>query len=72
MKHYNIKLYHMCDCIEEKKIALHYCPTKNMITDMLTKPLPHIKLNHLKQLANICDHNSNNNHNNLSQRGILE
>lgn len=72
MKHYNIKLHHMCDCIKEKKITLHYCPTKNMITDMLTKPLPCVKLNHLKQLTNICNHDSDDNCDHLSQRSVLE
>ncbi len=70
MKHYNIKLQHMCDYISEHLIALHYCLTENMIADMLTKPLPHPKLTHLKQLANICNYEELND--DLGQRGILE
>ena len=39
-KHIDIRYHYVRKAIENKEIALTYCPTKEMIADTLTKPLP--------------------------------
>jgi hypothetical protein len=53
MKHYNIKLAHLCNSIKLTKIAVHYCPTRDMAADLLTKALRHIKVVHLRPLLGL-------------------
>ena len=36
--------------IENGDITLQYCPTKEMLADMLTKPLPKVQLQYLLQV----------------------
>ncbi len=53
MKHYNIKLHHLHDTTVKGLVSVHYCPTKTMPTDILTKALPHPRLEELKLLLNL-------------------
>ncbi len=53
MKHYNIKLHHLHDTTMKGLVSVHYCPTKTMPTDILTKALPRLKLEELKLLLNL-------------------
>jgi hypothetical protein len=39
-KHINVQLYFVKDKLEKGVIKLEYCPSKDMLTDGLTKPLP--------------------------------
>ena len=39
-KHIEIKHHYVRETIQNKHIKLEYCPTKEMIADLLTKPLP--------------------------------
>ena len=39
-KHIDIKYHYMREAMENKVITLTYCPTKEMVADPLTKPLP--------------------------------
>ena len=38
-KHIDIKFHHVRDAVATKKIHLQYCPTQEMIADLLTKGL---------------------------------
>jgi hypothetical protein len=53
MKHYNIKLAHLHDSIKHTKISVHYCPTHNMVANLLTKALRQIKVSHLHPLLGL-------------------
>ncbi len=53
MKHYDIKLHHMCDAVAAGHISLHYCLTEHIIADMLTKALTCPKLTHIKQISSL-------------------
>ncbi len=53
MKHYNIKLHHLHNTTTKGLVSVYYCPTKTMPTDILTKALPHPKLEELKLLLNL-------------------
>ena len=39
MKHVDIRYNYISEKVEEKKIVLEYCPTKDMVADILTKAL---------------------------------
>ncbi len=52
-KHINIKVSHLHEVIASKTIVLLHCPTRQMITNMLTKALPQAKLKELRGLANL-------------------
>jgi hypothetical protein len=53
MKHINIKVSHLHEVITSKTVVLLHCPTRQMITNMLTKALPRAKLKELRGLANL-------------------
>ena len=40
MKHIDIKFHYVRDMINKDIVALEYCPTQDMISDVLTKSLP--------------------------------
>ena len=44
MKHINIRFHFICWIVKEGKIKLVYCPTNEMVVDMLTKALPSTKV----------------------------
>ena len=48
-KHIDIVHHFVCECIEEKKITLEYCPTEDIIADAMTKPLTRAKFEHCKK-----------------------
>lgn len=41
-KHIDVKYHHLRDLIENEIIKFEYCESKQMIADILTKPLPRI------------------------------
>jgi hypothetical protein len=56
MKHYNIKLTHLCDTITQGHLILHYCPTEIMLANILMKALPiacYLELKVLLSLVNL-------------------
>jgi hypothetical protein len=53
MKHYNIKLFHLCNTIAHGHIALHYCLTEIMPVDILTKALLIMHFTELKVLLGL-------------------
>jgi hypothetical protein len=39
-KHIDIRYHYVREAVEQDIVSLHYCPTEEMIADLLTKPLP--------------------------------
>ncbi|KAG3126968.1 hypothetical protein PI126_g22087 [Phytophthora idaei] len=35
----DLKYHKIRDCVEQKEFALEYCPSEDMLADILTKPL---------------------------------
>ena len=52
-KHIDVHFHFVCDYITDGRISLEYCPTKDNIADLLTKPLPRPSLDHLLQRVGI-------------------
>ena len=44
MKHLDLKFYWLRDKVEEQVISVHYIGTELMPADLLTKPLPLVKV----------------------------
>jgi len=55
-KHINICFHFICWIIKEGKLCLVYCPTDNMIADMLTKALPLLKVKHFASKLGLVTH----------------
>lgn len=52
-KHIDVRLHHLRDEIKNGKIKLFYCPSTEMIADMLTKCLPAPRFEALRKLINV-------------------
>ena len=48
-KHIDIKYHYICEAIQDKAIQLEYCPTEEMLADILTKPLACEKFEKLRE-----------------------
>ena len=48
-KHIDIKYHFIRDTLHKKKIEIIYCPTTDMITDVMTKPMTKLKLKRFKR-----------------------
>ena len=55
MKHIDIKYHFIRDMVETGRIRLSYCPTENMIADILTKGLPTKRFEKLRRLAGVTE-----------------
>ena len=53
-KHINIKFHFVRVQVSNDKICLKYCPTEDMLADMLTKPIGPERLNKLRSLCGMC------------------
>ena len=49
-KHIDIKYHFIKDALHKKKIEIIYCPTTDMIGDIMTKLMTKIKLERFKRL----------------------
>jgi hypothetical protein len=38
-RHINIRYFFITDCLKDDKLHVEYCPTKEMLADLFTKPL---------------------------------
>ena len=47
-KHIDIRHHFIREAVEEKVIAVQYCPTKEMLADLLTKPLHRVHYQYLR------------------------
>ena len=52
-RHIDVLFHFVCDYITDGRISLEYCPTKDNIADLLTKPLPRPTLDHLLHCVGI-------------------
>ncbi len=52
-KHIDIRFHHIRDLVQSREIRLEYCPTANMIADVLTKNLSKVKHYGFMKLMNI-------------------
>lgn len=55
-KHIEIKYHFIRNLVEAGRIKLTYCPSEDMIADMLTKGLPISQFEKLRTLAGMCEH----------------
>jgi hypothetical protein len=53
-KHIDMRYHFICWVIEQGSLHLIYCPTNNMVTDMLTKALPSAKVKHFATGLGLC------------------
>ena len=49
-KRIDIKYHFIRDAFHKKKIEIIYCPTTDMIADIMSKPMTKLKLERLKRL----------------------
>src|SRR5258708_8493802 len=52
-KHIDIRYHYIRECVEEKKVILHYVPTTEQIADIMTKCLSHEKFNKFRNQLGI-------------------
>ncbi|XP_075162979.1 uncharacterized protein LOC142235602 [Haematobia irritans] len=52
-KHIDVKYYFVRELKQTKEIQFEYCPTDEMLVDMLTKPLQRVKLNKFKTMIGL-------------------
>ena len=48
-KHIDMRHHYICEAVGENIIAVEYCPIKEMLADILTKPLPCITFENLRE-----------------------
>ena len=58
IKHISIKYHFVRDHVIEGAVKLKYCPTKDMIADMLTKGLSKDKFIKLRKMAGVISYQS--------------
>ena len=54
-KHIGIKHHYIREQVNNEKISLEYCPTEDMIADILTKGLGRVQFNKLRAMMGICE-----------------
>ena len=54
-KHFNIKYHFIREQVSNDKICLQYCPTEDMLADLLTKGIGPEKFERLIRLCGICN-----------------
>ena len=59
-KHIGIKYYFIHDLVTEESVRLEYCPTKEMMADMLTKGLNRVQFFKFRKMAEIVELSEHN------------
>ena len=54
-KHVAIKYHFIREHVSDGSVQLEYCPTKDMVADMLTKGLPRVQLVKLRKMAGVVE-----------------
>jgi hypothetical protein len=52
-KHIHVKYRHVQSALERGILDLEYLPTEEMVADMMTKPLPRVKLEYFRELGGL-------------------
>ena len=47
-KHIEIRCFYICDMVQKGTIKLQYVSTNEQVTNVLTKPLSHVKFEHFR------------------------
>ena len=55
MKHIDIRYHFIREKVQDNAIELWYCPTNNMLADILTKGLTYDKFSRLHELSGVKD-----------------
>ena len=55
-KHIAIKYHFIREQVGKGNVKLVYCPSKEMIADMLTKGLPRVQFQKLREMAGVREH----------------
>ena len=55
MKHIDIRYHFVREKVQDNTVQLHYCPTSDMVADVLTKGLSSEKFSRLRQLSGVRD-----------------
>lgn len=53
MKHIDIRFHSVQEALQDGAIDVHYCPTSDMLADLLTKPLSKGQFERLRSAMNI-------------------
>lgn len=53
MKGVDLKYHKIRDNVERQEFAIEYCPSEDMVADILTKPLGPTQFRKLRQLLNV-------------------
>ena len=54
-KHINIKFHFIREQVANKMIQLEYCPTEDMLADLLTKGITHEKFERLRMMCGMVN-----------------
>ena len=54
-KHINIHYHYIREAMLEGIVIIHYCPTEQMIADVLTKPLPRERFKLLREAMGMVE-----------------
>jgi len=57
-KHIDIRFHFIRWLVDDKKICLEYCPTADMLADIMTKALPSLKVKHFARQLGLIDRSS--------------
>jgi hypothetical protein len=54
-KHFNIKLYFLCEVQKNSDVKLIYCKFEDQLSDLFTKPLPVSRFEFLRTRLGVCN-----------------
>ena len=54
-KHVAIKYHFVCENVSDGTVRIEYCPTNDMVADILTKGLPRVQFMKLRKMAGVIE-----------------
>ena len=52
-KHIDIRYHFVREKVEDGHVVIEYCPTLNMFTDLMTKPIPAVQFQYLRNMLGV-------------------